>query len=141
MKNQVRLPGLNRRLVMERDHGRVRELLLAMGLSGLMLIPLLLYVWQNVEWIRIGYRVERLQKQHDHLVELNHKLILERAYLESLARVERVATEELGLAMPPAGTVVMMTGVHSVPPDRRRASGLSGTARGDNRDVEIRQAN
>jgi cell division protein FtsL len=127
MKNQVRLPGLNRRLVMERDHGRVRELALAVGLSGLMLMPLLLYVWQNVEWIRIGYRVEKLQNRHDRLVELNQQLLLEKAHLESLARVEKVATERLGLALPPAGTVVMLTGI-------------SSAGRGDGRDAEIRQA-
>jgi cell division protein FtsL len=127
MRNQIRLPGLNRRLVMERDHGRVRELLLVVSLSGLMLMPLLFYVWQNVEWIRIGYRVERLQDRHDRLVELNQKLMLERATLEGLSRVERVATERLGMAPPPDGTVVMLIRV-------------AEPVGGDSRDAQIRQA-
>ena len=108
MRNQVLLPGLNRRLVMEQDRGRVRELLLVMGLSGLMLVPLLLYVWQNVEWIRTGYRVEKLEAQREQLTELNHKLRLEKASLETLARVEHEASARLGLAQPPPGAVVMV---------------------------------
>ncbi len=108
MRNQVLLPGLNRRLVMEQDGGRVRELLLAVGLSGLMLMPLLLYVWQNIEWIRTGYRVEKLEEQREQLTELNHKLRLEKASLETLTRVEHEASSGLGLAPPPPGATVIV---------------------------------
>lgn len=107
-KNQVKLPGLNRGLVLELDRRRVRELLLVAVLSGLMLGPLLVYVWQNVEWIQRGYQVELLKSQRDGLIEVNHKLRLEKASLQSLARVEEAAVEQLGLKQPPGGTVLLV---------------------------------
>jgi len=138
-KNPSRLPGLNHRLVLEPDRGRVRELLLALALSGLMLLPLLLFVWQSSEWVRSGYRIERLKNQRDHLNEVNHQLRLEKASLENLARVEQVANEQLGLAQPPGGTVVLVD-VNQIRPTRRPAPGrvastgkltLQGTAPSD----------
>ena len=127
-RNQARLPGLNRRLVLELDRGRVRELLLAVALSGLMLLPLLLYVWQSSEWIRSGYRIEHLKSQRDHLVEVNRQLRLEKASLENLARVEQVAGGPLGLAQPPGGTVVLVD-MNRLKPARQPASGRVAATR------------
>lgn len=104
--------GLNRRLTMELDRGRLRELVLVVGLAAAMLLPLLAYVWQNVEWIESGYALERLKTRKDRLIEANNQLRLERSSLESLARVQRLADERLGLAEPPGGTVVLVA-----PPD------------------------
>lgn len=103
------LPGLNRRLTLELDRGRVRELLIVVGLAGAMLLPLLAYVWQNIEWIESGYAIESLKTRREKLIEANHKLRLERASLESLERVQRLATDQLGLAEPPGGTVVLVS--------------------------------
>ena len=103
-----RLPGLNHKLVMELDRGRARELLLAVTLSALMLAPLLLYVWQSVDWFQTGYRIEQLKSRRDHLVEVNHQLRLEKTSLESLERVEAIAVDQLGLKQPPSGTVVLV---------------------------------
>jgi len=108
MKSHARLPGLNRRLVLELDHGRVRELLTVVVLSALMLLPLLVYVWLNTEWVQSGYRLERLKNERDLLVEAQHQLRLEKASLRNLARVEKVAAGQLGLAQPPGGTVVLV---------------------------------
>lgn len=107
-RGPARLPWLNRRLVLEPDRGRTRELLLAVSLSFVMLVPLLMYVRQSSDWLRNGYRIEKLKSQHERLREINRQLRLEKASLEGLARVERVASEQLGLAQPPAGTVVLV---------------------------------
>lgn len=107
-RNHGRLPGLNARLVMEMDRGRARELLLALALSAVMLLPLLIYVWQNVEWFRSGYRLEELKARRDVLAETERQLRLEKASLEDLTRVERVASGEMGLREPPGGTVVLV---------------------------------
>ena len=90
----------------------MRELLLVVSLAGAMLLPLLAYVWQNVEWIESGYALERLKTRKDRLIEANQQLRLERSSLESLARVQRLADDRLGLAEPPGGTVVLVA-----PPD------------------------
>lgn len=110
--NHLRLPWLNERLVLEPDRGRMRELLLALLLSGLMLLPLLFYVRQSSEWLRAGYRIEKLKNQRDHLNELNQELRLEKASLQNLVRVETVAAGQLGLAQPPGGTVVLVDTKH-----------------------------
>jgi len=104
----ARLPGLNTRLVMELDRGRSREMLLAVLLSGVVLLPLLVYVWQNVEWFRSGYRIEELKSRRDRLAEAARHLRLERSSLQDLSRVERVAVEDMGLREPPGGTVVLV---------------------------------
>jgi cell division protein FtsL len=107
-KPHGRLPGLNHRLILELDRGRVREMLLAVALSAMLLLPLLLYVWQSSEWLRNGYRIEQLKNRRDHMVEVNHQLRLEKASLENLARVEQLAGDQLGLSEPPGGTVVLV---------------------------------
>lgn len=114
-RTQVRLPGLNHRLVMELDRGHVREMLLVMGLAALMLLPVLLYVWQSSNWIRSGYQIEKLKNQRDRLAEIHHQLQLEKASLESLARIEHVALDQLGLAEPPGGTVVLIETARPAP--------------------------
>ena len=111
----LKLPWLNERLVLEPDRGRMRELLLALALSGVMLVPLLFYVRQSSECLRAGYRIEKLKNQRDHLTELNHELRLEKASLENLTRVELVAGDQLGLAQPPGGTVVLVDTRHLSP--------------------------
>ena len=107
-RGQVKLPWLNHSLVLEPDRGRMRELLLAVSLSFVMLLPLLLYIRQSSEWLRTGYRIEELKNQRDRLEEINHQLRLEKASLESLGRVEQVGAGQIGLAQPPAGTVVLV---------------------------------
>ena len=93
---------------MELDRGRSREMLLAVLLSAVVLLPLLVYVWQNVEWFRSGYRIEELKTRRDRLAEAARHLRLERSSLQDLTRVERVAVEEMGLREPPGGTVVLV---------------------------------
>ena len=127
-RHQGKLPGLNHRLVLEPDRGRVRELLLALALSGVMLLPLLLNVWQSSEWIQSGYRIERLKSQRDRLTEVNHQLRLEKASLESLLRVEDVAGSRLGLAQPPGGTVVLVD-MNRLRPSWQPASGRVASTR------------
>jgi len=65
-------------------------------------------VWQNVEWVRSGYAFEGLKNERDRLVEINHRLRVEKASLESLARVESLARTRLGLVEPPEGSVVLV---------------------------------
>ncbi|HKY33855.1 MAG TPA: cell division protein FtsL [Candidatus Polarisedimenticolia bacterium] len=128
MKGPVRLPGLNSRMVFELDRGRSRELLLAVGLSAVMLMPLLVYVWQNVEWFRSGYRIEELKVRRERLAETNRRLRLEKVSLEDLTRVERVAAAQLGLKEPPGGTVVLVDRGRLAPvPTPPSASIASGT--------------
>jgi len=125
-RHQGKLPGLNHRLVLEPDRGRARELLMAVALSALIMLPLLLYVWQSSEWIRNGYQIERLKNQRERLAEVNHQLRLEKASLENLGRIEQAAGTQLGLAPPPAGTVVLVDVAQLKPSPNQKRQPASG---------------
>lgn len=101
-------PIKNRHLVRELDRGRVKELLVVVMLAGFLLVPLLVYVWNHMEWIRLGYELERLETERTAQAELGARLRIEKASLSSLARVERQARRRLNLE--PAAVVVRMVG-------------------------------
>jgi cell division protein FtsL len=97
---------LNQHLVKERDQARARELRRVIWICAAMLLPVLFYVWQQVEYIRYGYQVEQLREERSRLVEWNRQLRLERATLLNLRRVEKVAAGQLGLVPPTSKNTV-----------------------------------
>ena len=97
---------LNQRLVKERDQARARELRRVVWICAAMLVPVLFYVWQQVEYIRYGYQLEQLRSEKNRLTEWNRQLELERATLLSLSRVEKVAAGQLGLVPPSSENTV-----------------------------------
>lgn len=104
----VRRPVENVYLVREPDRRRTRELL-ALLLSPLPpLAVLFAAVWTNLETFRLGYQIERLQKQKETLAEKQRQLEMERARVSALARVEEVARRRLGLVTPGRDQVVFV---------------------------------
>ncbi len=104
----VRRPVENVYLVREPDRRRTRELV-ALLLSVLAPMAVLFAaIWTNLETFRLGYQIERLQKQKETLVERQRQLEMERARISALSRVERVARERLGLVTPGRGQVVFV---------------------------------
>jgi cell division protein FtsL len=95
----------NRHLVRQLHRGRLKELLMVAVLVAVLLLPLLGYVWNHMEWIRVGYEMERLKRERLAQAELGERLRIERASLASLARVEGEARDRLGL-VPASGAVV-----------------------------------
>jgi cell division protein FtsL len=107
---QTAPPVRNRHLVREMDRRRIRDLLLVGALVIVLLLPLLTYVWYHMEWIRVGYEMQRLKQEREAQVELNARLRLEKATLESLGRVEREARGKLGLVQSTGAVVYMEAG-------------------------------
>ncbi len=102
----VRRPVENVYLVREPDRRRTRELL-ALLLCALPPMAVLFgAIWTNLETFRLGYQIERLQKQKEGLLEKQRQLEMERARVSALARVEGVARDRLGLVTPGRGQVV-----------------------------------
>jgi cell division protein FtsL len=91
---------INARLVKEKDRARSRELRLLLLCCAAIAIPLLVYVRQRVEFIRVSYRLERLSKERQDLQEINKQLTVERSLLLSPDRIDRVARKQLGLLDP-----------------------------------------
>jgi len=81
-------------------HIRRAALLKGSAVFVLILVVSLSHLWQHVAMVDLGYRVETARKQ---LTELSHQrseLLLEVASLSALGRVERIATQRLGLTFP-----------------------------------------
>ncbi len=104
----VRRPVVNAYLVRERDRRRLRELayvLLAVFPLGL---GLLIYTWLQLETLRVGYRIEALERRVHQLQQVERQLRLESAYLASPQQLADRAAGELGLAAPRLDQVLFL---------------------------------
>lgn len=104
----VRRPVENVYLVREPDRRRTRELLALLLSLFAPLAVLFAAVWANLETFRLGYQIERLEKQKESLSEKQRELEMERARVSALGRVEGVARERLGLVTPGRDQVVFV---------------------------------
>src|SRR5512140_1873781 len=104
----VRRPVANVYLVRERDRRRSRELL-AFSLAALPPMAVLFAaIWANLETVRLGYQLERLERQKEQLVEKSRQMRTARAQAAALSRVEAVAKGTLGLVPPRPGQLVLI---------------------------------
>jgi cell division protein FtsL len=91
---------LNARLVREKDRARLRELRRLALYGAAIVVPLLVYVWQRVDFIRTSYSLEAINHEQQQLQELNKQYTLERSSLLAPDRIEKVARQQLGLSEP-----------------------------------------
>jgi len=68
----------------------------------------LFYVWSRIQVIQLGYEISNALKEERALVETNKRLRLEIATLKSYTRIEKLAVEELGMAKPKPGQVIVI---------------------------------
>ena len=104
----VRRPVENVYLVRERDRKRTKELL---GLALAALPPMAVLfaaIWANLEAVRLGYQLERLETQLTTLVRRNRNLLSDRAQAAALTRVEAIATSRLELGPPRLAQVIQV---------------------------------
>jgi len=95
------------RLIRERDHGRLRAMVMAIGLMACLLGLVLGYVALKMNEVRMSYKLDDLRNLKNDLGELNRQLRLELATLKSLTRIEPKARIELGFTLPGKDQVVM----------------------------------
>jgi cell division protein FtsL len=69
---------------------------------------LLLYVWERVDIVRIGYETERLKAQRIILQREHDQLRVKMSALTSPDRIARAASERLGMMPPQQGQVVLV---------------------------------
>ncbi|MGQ0809721.1 MAG: cell division protein FtsL [Nitrospiraceae bacterium] len=81
----------------------------------------LLFVWERVDIVRLGYHIERLKAQKVLLDRERDELQVRLSALTSPERIARTATEKLGMVSPQQGQVVL---VH---PDREGPSNKNET--------------
>ena len=68
----------------------------------------LVYVWSRIQVIQAGYEISNSMKAGRALAEESKRLRLEVATLKSYARIEKFATEELGMSKPKPDQVIII---------------------------------
>jgi cell division protein FtsL len=79
---------------------------------------LLLYVGGKVTIMRLGYRIEALEREKQELERTNRSLRIEASSLASPARIEEIAIKRLGMVRPPKENVVVVKRRVDVSPRR-----------------------
>ncbi|HEX8701051.1 MAG TPA: cell division protein FtsL [Myxococcaceae bacterium] len=89
--------------------GRVLlHLLPAVLLSALFVAVGILHVTSRVLVVDMGYRLSRAESESRTLTRENDRLKLELATLKAPTRLERLAREQLGMAMPAGSAVIAL---------------------------------
>ena len=84
------------------------EFISSVAVGALILMGALLYVWQHIHIVRLGYEIEQLRERQASLVQESKTLRLEMGQLRSLKRVEEIARKRLGMVRPKPGQVVLI---------------------------------
>jgi cell division protein FtsL len=94
--------------VRQKDPVHFRSLMLILFTCSVIVIGILSYIWRGVEIISIGYKMRAVYYQQTLLQDQRQKLILERAALRSLKRIEHIASSELELVKPNPDQVIIL---------------------------------
>ncbi len=89
----------------------------------LIIAALILYVGGKVQIVRLGYRLDALDREKKELERANASLRIEASSLSSPARIEEVAVKKLGMVRPPKDNVVVVKRA-----DRKMDSGVRSSA-------------
>jgi cell division protein FtsL len=95
-------------IVQERDRTWFKDMALVLMLTVLIAGAVLFYVWQQVEMIKFGYKIEQMKEERNALQELNRELKLERSYLRRLERIESIAKQQLHMKEPDENCVIII---------------------------------
>jgi cell division protein FtsL len=95
-------------IVQEKDRTWFKDMALVLMLTVLIAGAVLFYVWQQVEMIKFGYKIEQMKEERNALQELNRELKLERSYLRRLERIESIAKQELHMIEPDESRVIII---------------------------------
>ena len=87
--------------------GRVSGFL-AFFIIAALIAASLFCVWSRVLVIKLGYDLSQALDERWKLVQDNKKLHIEIATLKSLARIERIAQDELDMEKPLPGQIILM---------------------------------
>jgi cell division protein FtsL len=104
----IRKDVRNNPIVREVDEQRQRELWQAIGISCVLVCVLLFSAWQQFELLRHGYRVEQMQRERAVEDEINRHLRLEIETLRAPQRIEKLATQRLGMVAPDADEAIVI---------------------------------
>jgi cell division protein FtsL len=113
---EIRKDFRNNQIVREVDARRLRDLWQSLGIGILLVLVLLFSAWQHFELLRHGYKLEQMQRERASENDINRHLRLEMETLRAPQRIEKLATERLGMVSPGAAEAVVLERVTSQPP-------------------------
>jgi cell division protein FtsL len=111
----IRKDVRNNPIVREVDEARHRELWQSLGVGVVLVVALLFSAWQHFELIRHGYRLEQMQRERAAETEVNRHLRLEIETLRAAQRIEKLASEQLGMIEPGPNDAVILERVMPSP--------------------------
>jgi cell division protein FtsL len=113
----IRKDVRNNPIVREVDEQRQRDLWQSIGIGCVLVVVLLFSAWQHFQLIRHGYRLEQMQRDRATEDEISRHLRLEIETLRAPQRIEKLATERIGMVAPAAeDTVVIERATEPDPP-------------------------
>ena len=116
----IRKDVKNNPIVREVDERRQSEQRQSIAIGCVLVLVLLFSAWQHFELIRHGYRLEAMQRERATEDEINRHLRLEIQTLLAPQRIEKLATERLGMVAPGVGEAIVIE--RSVQPDSPASS-------------------
>ena len=112
---EMRKDFRNNPIVREVDERRLRDLWQSLGIGILLVLVLLFSAWQHFELLRHGYKLEQMQRERASENDINRHLRLEMATLRAPQRIEKLATERLGMVSPGDDEAVVLERVTPQP--------------------------
>ena len=112
---EIRKDFRNNQIVREVDERRLRDLWMSLGIGLVLVMVLLFSAWQHFELLRHGYKLEQMQRDRSAENDINRHLRLELETLRSPQRIEKLATERLGMVSPGDAEAVVLERV--TPPE------------------------
>jgi cell division protein FtsL len=104
----IRKDVRNNPIVREVDERRQKELWQSIGISCVLVLVLLCSAWQHFELLRHGYRLEQMQRERATEDEINRHLRLEIETLRAPQRIEKLATQRMGMVAPADGDAIVL---------------------------------
>jgi cell division protein FtsL len=99
----------NSRIVKADDPERRREMRTFTATMSVLFVLVMVYVWQHLSAIEVGYQIETQKAQVEQMQEQNRQLRLTEAQLSDPGRIDQIA-RQLGLDAPQPGQVVRPDG-------------------------------
>jgi cell division protein FtsL len=112
----IRKDVRNNPIVREVDERRQREIRQSIAIGCVLVVALLGWAWQQFELIQYGYRVEEMQRERAIELDITRHLRLEVQTLSAPQRIEKLATEQLGLVAPGPDEAVVLERVKPAAP-------------------------
>ena len=114
----------NNPIVREVDERRQRELWQSIAIGGMLVLVLMFSAFQHFELLRHGYRLEQMQRDRAIEAEINRHLRLELETLKAPQRIEKIATQRMGMVEPAAADAMVL---ERVTPSKPAATSLVAT--------------